>query len=59
MAADENKDDKLTVEEYLAYRHPNLIPRVRDVFIEEIFETIDANKDGVASFEEIMKGITV
>ncbi|XP_028409499.1 reticulocalbin-1-like [Dendronephthya gigantea] len=55
-AADENKDNKLSLDEFVAYQYMDLFPRMYDVFIDEAMETMDLNKDGVITFEEFKKG---
>ncbi|CAB4023097.1 calumenin-like isoform X3 [Paramuricea clavata] len=55
-AADENKDDKLSLDEYVAYQYMDLFPRMRDVFVDEVLEPLDLDKDGAVSLEEFRKG---
>ena len=58
-AADENNDGKLSVGEFVAFQHLDLFPRMHDVFVEEIVETMDKNEDGKISYEEFIGGIII
>ncbi len=55
-AADENKDDKLSLDEFVAFQYMDLFPRMQEVFIDEVLEPLDHNKDGVVSLDEFRKG---
>lgn len=55
-AADENKDNKMNLDELVAYQYLDLFPRMHDVFIDELLEKKGLLQDGVMSFEEFKKG---
>ena len=57
-AADENKDGKLSSDEYVAFQYLDLFPRMHDVFVEELLVPLDLDKDGGISFEEFKKGFS-
>lgn len=56
VAADANKDDKLSLDEFVAFQYMDLFPRMRDVFVDEVLAPLDLDKDGVVSLDEFKKG---
>ena len=52
--ADENKDGKLTKDEYAAYLHPYDFPHMRQEVIDRSMDDMDKDKDGYISLEEYM-----
>ena len=54
MAADEDKDGKLSRDEFAIYLHPEDTPYMREVVITETLQDMDSNKDGFVDMEEYM-----
>ena len=55
-AADENYDGKLNLDEFVAFQHLDLFPRMHEVFVDEVIQPMDLNNDGTISFDEFKKG---
>ncbi|KAL5961911.1 Calumenin-B [Taenia solium] len=53
-AADMNFDNKLSLDEYSAFLHPQDYPRMRNVVIEETLSSVDTDHDGYISIEEYL-----
>ncbi|VDL19435.1 unnamed protein product [Hymenolepis diminuta] len=53
-AADTNFDNKLSLDEYGAFLHPQDYPRMRNVVIEETLDSVDTDKDGYVSVDEYL-----
>nr|CDS15416.1 ef hand family protein [Echinococcus granulosus] len=53
-AADMNFDNKLSLDEYSAFLHPQDYPRMRNVVIEETLGSVDTDHDGYISIEEYL-----
>lgn len=51
-AADVNKDDKLSREEYLSFSHPEEVESVHEALVDEVLKAKDVNEDGKLQFEE-------
>lgn len=53
-AADMNFDNKLNLDEFAAFLHPQDYPRMRNVVIDETLDSVDSDKDGYISPEEYL-----
>lgn len=54
MAADSDKDNMLTKEEYNAFLHPNEFKHMHKAAADEIVYNIDKDEDGFISLEEYL-----
>lgn len=55
--ADVNHDDKLSLQEFINYLHPEQSPTMKNVLISERFETFDNNHDDRISLEEYISNL--
>ncbi|XP_021377539.1 calumenin-B-like isoform X2 [Mizuhopecten yessoensis] len=54
-AADTDKDQKLSKEEFVHFLHPEDSDHMRDVVVQETMEDIDKDKDGFISLDEYIR----
>ncbi|XP_062513307.1 calumenin-like [Corticium candelabrum] len=55
--ADANGDKVLVIEEYFTFVHPEETNETKHIYVEEIFETMDKDKDGFVSLEEYIEDL--
>ena len=56
LEADENKDGKLSLEDYAAFLNPHVFPRMHEGEASRRHEDLDLDKDGVVTLVDYQKG---
>lgn len=56
-AADRNKDDKLSKDEYAALLHPSVFDHMQNVALDEAMLEMDTNKDGYVDLNEFLEDL--
>nr|VZI13624.1 unnamed protein product [Spirometra erinaceieuropaei] len=57
-AADMDFDNKLSIDEFAAFLHPQDYPRMRNVVIEETLQSVDKDGDGYISLDEYLTDLS-